>query len=137
MKKITDSWLVFAQENLTSALVLLDSDLYNPCLQNIQQAIEKYLKGLVLEQGNTLKKTHSIRDLVVTLRSYDFLIDISEDEIDLIDSIYLPSKYPLASVIPDFCPDKNICLQCLDIAERIKSSVISILDKKTKSSART
>ena len=34
-------------------------------------------------------------------------------------SIYLPSKYPLGAVLPDFEPDMEICEQCMAIAERV------------------
>ena len=46
-----------------------------------------------------------------------------KDECDLLDSIYLPSKYPLGGVLPDFEPDMEICTQCMAIAERINASV--------------
>jgi hypothetical protein len=36
-------------------------------------------------------------------------IDITEDKCDLLDAIYLPSKYPLGGIFPDFEPDKEIC----------------------------
>ena len=51
-------------------------------------------------------------------------ININEDEIDLIDSIFLPSKYPLGSALADFYPDKEICTQCLEIAKKVKKSYI-------------
>ena len=34
MRKDTEMWLRYADDNLKSAKVLLDSELYNPCLQN-------------------------------------------------------------------------------------------------------
>jgi len=34
----------------------LDSSLYNPCLQNVQQAVEKLLKALIVESSLKLKK---------------------------------------------------------------------------------
>ena len=36
MKDETKKWLEYAEENLHSANVLLDSELFNPCLQNAQ-----------------------------------------------------------------------------------------------------
>jgi HEPN domain-containing protein len=39
MKKDTEIWLSYADDNLKSTKVLLDSELYNPCLQNAQQAV--------------------------------------------------------------------------------------------------
>ena len=41
-----------------------------------------------------------------------------DDECDLLDSVYLPSKYPLGSVLPRFDPDEEAARQCLAIAER-------------------
>jgi len=60
VKDETRMWLVYAQENLASALVLLESCLFNPCLQNAQQAVEKSLKAYLVEQGRKIRKTHSI-----------------------------------------------------------------------------
>jgi hypothetical protein len=50
-------------------------------------------------------------------------LNITDDEIDLIDSIYLSSKYPLGSVLPDFNPDKTICLRCIEIANIVKDDI--------------
>lgn len=129
MKEQTKTWLKYADENLRSAKVLLESDLYNPCLQNVQQAVEKMLKAILSEAGLKIKKTHSINELVSILDENGINIPIEEDERDLIDSIYLPSKYPIGGVLPEFEPDMPTCQQCIAIAERIVGSVIEILSK--------
>ncbi len=46
MQEESKSWLTYSEENLEAARVLLESELYNPCLHNIQQSIEKALKSL-------------------------------------------------------------------------------------------
>jgi len=56
LKDETKNWLIYAEENLRSASILLKSNPFNPCLQNIQQSIEKYLKALLLE-----KKIYTVR----------------------------------------------------------------------------
>ena len=43
MKDETKQWLNYADENLQSSKILLESHLYNPSLQNSQQCIEKYI----------------------------------------------------------------------------------------------
>jgi len=129
MKEETKKWLDYAEENLQSANLLLDNELFNPCLQNVQQAVEKMLKALLVESSIKLKKTHSINELVKILANNKLKVDISEDECDLLDSIYLPSKYPLESVLPDFEPDLKICKQCIATAESIRYSVESILSR--------
>ena len=123
MKDETQTWLKYANENLRSAKLLLESNLFNPCLQNIQQAVEKWLKALIVESSLKPKKTHSINILRNTLVASGIGIDITEDECDLLDSLYLPSKYPIGSILPDFEPDMEICTRCMDIAERINTSV--------------
>ena len=121
------AWLAYANENLASAKILLDSELYNPCLQNVQQAVEKMLKAVLLESHEKLKKTHSIGELMAALGQRSEALAVTEDEADLLDSIYLPSKYPLGNVLPDFEPDQALCLRCLGIAERVRDSVADML----------
>lgn len=57
-------------------------------------------------------------------------IELSDDDCDLLDSIYLPSKYPLGTVLPDFNPDEDTCRECLAIVKRIESSVKNYLMRK-------
>ncbi len=47
----TQLWSRYAEENLRSAEILLESGLFNPCLQNAQQAVEKFLKALLIENS--------------------------------------------------------------------------------------
>jgi HEPN domain-containing protein len=76
MKDQTKKWLEYAEENLRSAKVLLDNELFNPCLQNVQQAVEKMLKALLVESGIKIKKTHSINELVIILAEKEMKVDI-------------------------------------------------------------
>jgi HEPN domain-containing protein len=123
MKDETMLWLDYANENLKSAQVLLESHLYNVALQNIQQSIEKYLKALLVEKGIGLQKTHNISILAAKLESAGYAIGIEDDIIDLIDSIYLTSKYPMGSILPDFHPDEALCELLLENAREIKQIV--------------
>ena len=123
MKDETKTWMKYADENLKSAKLLLDGSLFNACLQNIQQSVEKSLKALLVEFSIKLIKTHSIGKLMAAMAEHDVDVDITEDECDLLDTIYLPSKYPLGGVIPDFEPDADICRQCLSISKKVMKSV--------------
>jgi len=105
----------------------LENKLFNPCLQNVQQAVEKMLKAILVESSIKLKKTHSINELVRILADNSLKVNITEEECDLLDSIYLPSKYPLGIVLPYFEPDMKICRRCIAIVERVRSSVESVL----------
>ena len=127
MRDETKIWLEYANENLASAQVLLDHGLFNPCLQNAQQAVEKMLKALLIESGGKARRTHSIAELITVLAQAGWNTGVTDDEADLLDSIYLPSKYPLGSVLPDFEPDREICARCIDIASRLRESVTRLM----------
>ena len=107
MKNETKIWLRYAEENLRSDRILLDSDLYNPCLQNSQQAVEKALKAVLIEKESPLRKTHSISELAKMLEEINVDADLDENACDLLDAVYLPSKYPLGSALPHFNQTKS------------------------------
>jgi len=130
MKDETRLWIDYAEENLASAEILLQSRLYNPTLQNAQQAIEKYLKAYIIEFGLGLPKTHSIATLKNLIEDHGTPLPITEDAVDLIDSIYLTSKYPMGSVLPDYSPDEHLCRECLTIIYEIRDSILGTLKKR-------
>jgi HEPN domain-containing protein len=113
-------WLEYAEQDYESARILLTSHLYNPCLYHAQQTIEKYLKAVIAESGLHVQRTHSIRGLVNILTQQGITVDLNDDEIDLIDSIFMPARYPLGSALPAFEPDQAICQRCLGLAERMQ-----------------
>ena len=119
MKEETKNWLTYSEENLEAAKILIESELYNPCLQNIQQAIEKALKSLFIEKSIPFKKTHNIMELKTILENHNILIELTDDECDFLDSIYLPSKYPLGSALPYFYPDIKICKSSITLGEKV------------------
>lgn len=113
-----DAWLRYAEDNLKTVRLCIIEALFLPAVQNAQQAAEKSLKALSLARQLPLRKTHSIFTLRQDLENAGIHIDLSEDECDLLDSIYLPSKYPLGGVLPEFEPDVDLAKNCLKIAEK-------------------
>jgi HEPN domain-containing protein len=107
-----------------------DSGLFNPSLQNSQQAVEKALKAMGLAGGMPLKKTHSIGELRRAPLEIRLDPGLTEDESDLLDTIYLPSKYPLGSVLPTFEPDAQIAQRCLAIIDRFITAAASVIPAK-------
>ena len=127
MKDETRLWFQYAQENRRTAHLVRESGLLNPCLQNCQQAVEKFLKAVLIELAEPLRRTHSIRELTCIIRDRGASLSISDDDCDLLDSVYLPSKYPLGSALPLFEPDAETCDNCLSILERVAYDAESIL----------
>ena len=128
MRDEIKTWLQYSGENLDAANVLLKRNLYNPCLQNVQQSVEKALKALCAEKEFKIKKTHSITELKNIIDEKGIVIELSEEDCEFIDSIYLPSKYPLYNVLPHFVPDKEICTRAVLIAEATLRGVKQILN---------
>ena len=127
MQEETKSWLSYSKENLEAAKVLIESELYNPCLHNVQQSIEKALKSLFIEKAIPFKKTHNILELKTILEKNGISVELTEDECDFIDSIYLPTKYPIGSALPYFYADKEICKNSISLAERVIKEIRSLL----------
>jgi len=127
MKNEIRQWIDYAEENFISAKCLLGNDLYNPCLQNVQQCIEKALKALLIEKSIKLKRTHSIVELKNIMAKNKIEIEITEDDCEFLDSIYIPSKYPLSSVLPHFEPDVQICNKGISIASQVFDLVKNLL----------
>ena len=127
MKDETSTWLSYADENLEVAALSFDHGHLNACLQNTQQAVEKYLKAIIIESGMEFRRTHSIRELVEILANQDIIVEVSEDEMDLMDSIYIPSKYPVYSALPLALPDLEICRVAMTIANKVKGLTDEII----------
>jgi len=102
MKADTQIWLKYAEENYLSAIILLEQRLLNNSIQNFQQSIEKYLKACCIENGIPPERTHSVQKLLNTLLTSGIRIELDESDTELIDSIYLPSKYPIGSALAEF-----------------------------------
>lgn len=119
MSDDTSVWLRYARENAQIAEMALESGLLNPCLQNAQQAVEKTLKAMRVCRGLPARRTHSIRDLNRDLTAAGLDTNLTEDDCELFDSIYVSSKYPLDSVLPDSPPDLDVCRHCLRVAKQV------------------
>lgn len=129
MKDDVKIWLQYSEENLQSATLLLESDLFNPCLQNVQQCVEKAPKAILIENSHILKKTHDILELKVFLDGIGIKIDLTEDECDFLNSIYLSSKYPIGSALPDYDPEIEIVKKQLLLRKKSQNPYSNIFIK--------
>ena len=132
MKNETRAWLYYADENFDVARLSFEHGHLNASLQNAQQAVEKYLKAVIIENNVEFRRTHSIRELTALLSVAGIRADVSDDEIDLMDTIYVPSKYPVYSALPDSLPAPEICKDALKIMEKVRKSIYGILNTASK-----
>jgi len=78
-----DAWRSYADENYAVACLALERGYYKACLQNVQQAIEKYMKAALGSQGIAIKKTHNIELLNRLLNDAGIETALSNDECEL------------------------------------------------------
>lgn len=64
MKKVTKKWVEFAKQDLKDAEILFKYKRYLGCIYHCHQAIEKFLKAVMVEEGKTFPKTHDLLDLL-------------------------------------------------------------------------
>ena len=129
MKDETRAWLNYAAENLAVAELSLTHNYLNSCLHNAQQAVEKYLKALLIEQEIPFKKAHTIFVLWQSLADKGLETGLTEEDCTLLDSVFMPSRYPLFSILPDGMPDHETCEQCIRIALRVGENIKQALQK--------
>ena len=133
MKDETTAWLSYADENFAVAELSLANDHLNACLHNAQQAVEKYLKALIIEYDLPFRKTHAIYVLWQELTEHGVQSELTEEDCDLFDAVYMPSRYPIFSVLPDAMPDRETCEKCVRIARRVgESARLALKDKAEK-----
>lgn len=88
------------------------------------------MKAVLIQISAPLKKTHDILNLKTTLEDSNVFIDLADDECDFLNSIYLPSKYPIGSALPDYEPGIEICKEAIAIADKVLKSVQEFFNKK-------
>jgi len=112
-------WSAYAEENLAVARMALDAGLLNAALQNTQQAVEKLLKAGLLALRQSCPRTHSIAALRDRLEDAGGTTGLSDEDCAFLDAIYIPSKYPVGSALPDFEPTAEIVLRGIRIADAV------------------
>lgn len=57
----------------------------------------------------------------------DGAIKLTREECAFVDAVYLPSKYPAGSLMPDAPVSAGVCARCIQIAERVRESVVNAI----------
>lgn len=93
-------WLQSAESDHRAAKHLLESGDYEPCAFHCQQAVEKLLKAIIVEQtGGRPEHTHDLNALLEKITGLEMDEDIEQIVSD-IDGYYIGSRYPLDTVDP-------------------------------------
>jgi HEPN domain-containing protein len=135
MKKGTADWMEFAKRDLEAARLLIHSEyVANIVLFHSQQCIEKCLKALLEENEVSVPKIHSAVKLHTLMTDHtNHELSVSEDDLDLVDLIYIDSRYPSGlGVLPSGFPTREDARDLLKIAEAVYKEIsLKLTDKST------
>jgi HEPN domain-containing protein len=122
MKKATVAWLDFAHRDLEAAKLLVDHEyVSNAVLFHSQQCVEKCLKALLEEADVPVPHLHSIVTLhSLLMEEAGISLSLDEDELDLLDAVYIDTRYPSGiGLLPSGFPTKEDAQGLLKIAEMV------------------
>ncbi len=99
MKKPEDSlyppdWIKFAKKDWHRVKVMLNDEDAEAAGYFLQQALEKYLKAFLLQQGWKLKKIHTLYTLLDDAVKYNSDLESFRDLCERVSGYYLGERYP-------------------------------------------
>ena len=130
MKEITRGWIEYAERDFKLAKDLLNDEYYsNQSVYHSQQAIEKIIKAALEEVKIRFPKIHTVQTLFSLLPTeYKNKIVVEESELELVDDIFIESKYPSdLGLLPTGLPSKDDAQQIFVIAEKIYQPLLTFL----------
>lgn len=129
MKNAVQEWLKQAEEELNMAEYLLQGGYCKGACYHAQQSIEKSIKSRLFKKGWDLENTHSIERLIAIGKDYKIRLNISDEEIVFIDSIYRGTYPAEAGLLPLGEPSDADARKAVSIAKRIFRAVQAALKK--------
>lgn len=122
MTKATPTdWFIFANDDLTAAIALLERDLYHLTCFHAQQATEKALKAYFVSLGQTPPKTHTLQELAERMNVTFPLIVPFRHHLMVLDRYYIPTRYPdaLPGSLPEGLPTRDQAEEAVSIARQL------------------
>lgn len=127
MRDAVREWFKNGEDELRMAEYLMQGGYFKGACYHAQQSAEKAVKARLLQKGWELEKTHSIERLVSIAEEYNIAIDISEEDMVFIDSIYR-GRYPLETgLLPLGEPLKEDAERAVGIARRICADALKAM----------
>ncbi|MHA1271288.1 MAG: HEPN domain-containing protein [Candidatus Helarchaeota archaeon] len=116
-KKLVNEWTERGKNDLEVAKILLKKkDYFDIVLFHIQQAVEKYLKGFLIQKGWKLKKIHDLEILITEAIQFDKGFQNFLNFSRKLTAFYYEERYPPGSITS---LSQNEIQEILDIAERL------------------
>ncbi len=131
-KELINAWLYKGKEDLLFAKAAfkdLRMNFYDQICCLCQQAVEKYLKAVILIKKGKITKEDKTHNLNVLAKKCKPLIDLSQfkKELRMLTAAYIPARYPNESYFKVF--SRQEAQESLAAAERIISFIEERLNK--------
>ena len=128
MKKEVEDWLIFAERDIGVAEIIVEEEhLTGITAFHCQQAIEKYLKAFLINNGYPLEKTHDLLKLYTQIKQ-QVALELDENALAMISQIYLESRYPGDfGLLPDGLPSVELARKFLEFAKEVKIAITKLL----------
>jgi HEPN domain-containing protein len=92
-------WFRIAEKDFNRAQQLLELEDPEGAAYNLQQAVEKYLKGFLLSKGWELKRIHDLEVLLNDALKYESTLEEFRDLCQKVTDYYLLNRYPLPTSV--------------------------------------
>lgn len=101
------------------AKYLLKGGYFRGTCYHCHHAIEKSLKGRLLQKGWELEKIHSVERLMVLAEEYNLRLEIDEEDVIFIDSIYRGRYSAEEGLLPLGEPQEEDAVRAVNIASKV------------------
>ena len=118
-------WIEQAKEDLNSAKILFDAERYYLVCFLAQQIAEKALKSVIYFNKEDLVLGHSVRKLVEWASKFDKRFEELINEISILDSYYIPTRYP--NGLPEGIPAEIFNRDAAEIAFKLAEDTVQIV----------
>jgi HEPN domain-containing protein len=126
MKKYTEDWLLYADNDLSVAEIALNNE--HPVTNVIaflsHQAVEKYMKALWVENDIQVIKTHDLVQLNDKIKEIKNL-GIDEQKLDTFNNVLIVARYPgELGLLPSGMPTETQAREFVAYAKEVKSIIL-------------
>ena len=119
MRKEAEGWVKIAIEEFQSAQYLFEKSLFRMVCYHSQQAVEKILKAILVEQEVEVPFTHNLLDLNNAVKNLNHETPVSDEDCVFLNSVYR-SRYPSdVGLLPTGEPREKDARKAFEIADTI------------------
>lgn len=114
-------WLLKAESDLTTCRRIVEGPgPYDTACFHAQQAVEKYLKGLLAFAGLPIPRTHNLEELERLCSVLNPAPALTGIDLTELTPYAVQMRYDT-----EFWPDQPIAIEALEVAESVRSAVLA------------